>query len=144
MIRNCYVDTCILAAYYCPEAMSDPAEKILLSVKNPTISLLTEVELFSVISKKYRKKEITKKSAQQIIKAYKEHIKEGYYQTVAITQEHYHYAQKLLESLNYSLHSLDSLHLSIATTENLLLLTSDQNLAKIAKKVKTKNLLLKI
>jgi predicted nucleic acid-binding protein len=144
MIKDCYIDTCVLAAYYCPESMSDQAEKILLTIENPIISLLTEVELFSAISKKFRKNELTKKNAQKIVAIYKAHVKEGYYQKIAIKPEHYLYAQDLLESLNYSLHSLDALHLAIAASENILLLTSDQNLAKVAKKCQTKSLLLKI
>jgi predicted nucleic acid-binding protein len=143
MIKDCYIDTCVLAAYYCPESMSEQAENILQTIQNPMISLLTEVELFSAISKKFRKNELTKKSAQQIVAMYKAHVKDGYYQKIPIKPEHYLYAQDLLESFNYSLHSLDALHLAIATCEKILLLTSDQNLAKVAKKCQTKSLLLK-
>ena len=144
MIKNCYIDTSVLAAYYCPEEMSDQAEKILLTIQNPIISLLTEVELFSAISKKNRKKEISLKNAQQIIATYKAHLKDEYYQKIMIKSEHYLCAQDLLASFNYSLHSLDAIHLSIATSENILFLTADQNLAKIAKKIQTDCLLLKL
>ena len=61
---------------------------------------------------------------------------------VPLKSEHYLYAQDLLGSLNYSLHSLDSLHLAIAASEDILLITADQGLAKAAKKIKAKNFLL--
>lgn len=142
MIKEGYIDTCILGAYYCSELLSNKAEELITSIEKPIISLLTEVEFLSVLSKKFRKKELTKKATREIISIYSEHVKEGYYKKIVLTSEHFFYARDLLNSLNYSLHSLDSLHLAIATLQKVPLITSDMNLAKVAKKVKTPVLLL--
>lgn len=136
MIEKAYVDTCILAAYYCSEQISEDAERLLLSIKEPIISSLTEVELFSVISKKVRKRELKKRDAEKIIENFTVHLKEGYYRQIHLKPEHYLKARNFLESLSYSLHSLDSLHLSIASSESFSLVTADENLAKTAKKLK--------
>ena len=53
-----YLDTSILAAYYCPELLSEKVEKIIISAKRPCMSSLTEVELASAISRKIRQKNL--------------------------------------------------------------------------------------
>ena len=45
-----YVDTSILAAYYCPEPLSERAEQRLRELRPPTISWLTDVELHSALA----------------------------------------------------------------------------------------------
>jgi uncharacterized protein len=135
MIEKAYIDTNILAAYYCPEKISDTVEKFLRSVKSPFISYLTDVELFSVLSKKYRKKELNKGVIQKILETYKNHLNEHCYQRIIVQSEHYFYAGDFLASLNYALHSLDALHLSIAVHEKIPFITADKNLEKVAKKI---------
>jgi len=49
-----YLDTSILAAYYCPEPLSDLVEKLIVQLDEPAVSHLTEVELASALSKKIR------------------------------------------------------------------------------------------
>lgn len=135
MIERAYVDTNILAAYYCPEPISENVEKLLLTVKKPIVSLLTEVELFSVINKKIRNKELTKRDAQQIDTTYMNHVKEGYYLKLSLNPEHYTNARNLLNS-SYSLFTLDALHLAIAIAEKIPLLTADKAFGKAAAKMK--------
>jgi predicted nucleic acid-binding protein len=138
MIEKAYIDTSVLAAYYCPETISENAEKLLISVTFPFISYLTEVELFSVLSKKYRKGELNKKAIQKILETYRIHLKENYYQRITVKSEHYQCAADLLASLDYALHSLDALHLAIAVHENIPFITADKNLVKVAKRIKTR------
>lgn len=140
MIEKGYIDTSLLAAYYYPEPLSDKAEKILQSVKCPVISLLTEVELLSVVSKKIRKKEISRKLADQIFLTYNDHLNEGYYHKVTITSSHFLQAKNLIASFTHTLHSLDSIHLAIAISEKIPLITLDKKLEKVAKKVKFESL----
>ena len=45
-----YVDTSVLVAYYCPEPLSENVEAFLTTHAQPTISALTEIELFSAVS----------------------------------------------------------------------------------------------
>ena len=44
-----YLDTSILVAYYCPEALSVEAERLVRARVRPSISDLTEVELVSAV-----------------------------------------------------------------------------------------------
>lgn len=137
MIDKAYIDTSILAAYYCPESISDNVEKLLLSVKKPIISLLTEVELYSVIAKKTRNKELTKRDAHQIQTIYMNHNKEGYYLKLSLNPEHYTNARDLLSS-SHSLFTLDAIHLAIAIAEKIPLLTADKTFGKTATKMNVK------
>jgi len=59
-----YVDTSILGAYYCPEPLSAAAEDALRQFKTPVISVLSEVEFCSLISKKCRLKELKERQAK--------------------------------------------------------------------------------
>ena len=45
-----YIDTSVLVAYYCPEALSEQVQDFLSEQVKPAISTLTEVELFSAIA----------------------------------------------------------------------------------------------
>ena len=49
--ESAYVDTSILAAYYCPEPLSAAAEDALRRIEAPAISVLTEVEFCSLLLK---------------------------------------------------------------------------------------------
>jgi uncharacterized protein len=44
-----YIDTSVLVAYYCPEPLSEKAEKLLIRYLKPAISSLTEVGFFSAV-----------------------------------------------------------------------------------------------
>jgi hypothetical protein len=49
-----YIDTSVLGAYYCPEPLSMNAETASRRIKIPVISVLSEVEFTSLISRKRR------------------------------------------------------------------------------------------
>jgi uncharacterized protein len=134
---SAYIDTSVLGAYYCPETLSDSAENALRRIKTPVISNLTEVEFASLISKKRRLEEITAAQAQEILELFSTHIAEGSYRRVAVTTEHFLKARQLIAAPKIVLHTLDALHLSIAITENLSLMTADRDLAKAAKRHKS-------
>ena len=70
-----YIDTSILAAYYCPEALSDKAEEILTSINKPTISNLTRVELFSDVARKVREG-MAQEDGNKIIRQFECHLRE--------------------------------------------------------------------
>jgi len=59
-----YLDTSVLAAYYCPEPLSDEAESIVRASRTPAICDLTEVELFSALSRKVRTRELDATEAE--------------------------------------------------------------------------------
>jgi predicted nucleic acid-binding protein len=141
--ETAYIDTGVLGAYYCPESLSEAAEAALRQIKNPVISLLSEVEFCSLLSRKRRLKELTERQMGAVLDLFGTHVAEGFYRRVALTTEHFLSARKLVASAQSSLRTLDGLHLAVALAANLLLVTADQDLAKAAKRQKSAVLLVK-
>jgi predicted nucleic acid-binding protein len=140
---NAYIETSILGAYYCPEPLSAAAEQALRGVETPVISSLTEVEFFSLVAKKHRLQELREPKARQILEAFAAHVADGYYRRLTLTAEHYAHARHLIGSFQTTLHTLDALHLALALSEKLSLLTADNILAAAARKHGVKATLVK-
>jgi predicted nucleic acid-binding protein len=140
--ETAYIDTSVLGAYYCPESLSEAAEATLRQIKNPVISLLSEVEFCSLLSRKRRLKELTERQMGAVLDLFSTHVAEGFYRRLALTTEHFLSARKLA-STQSSLRTLGGLHLAAALAENLPLVTADQDLAKAAKRHKSAVLLVK-
>jgi len=134
--ESAYVDTSVLGAYYCPEALSAVAETALRTIRTPVISLLSEVEFCSLISRKRRLKELNERQAKQILDLFGTHVAEGFYRRLALTTEHFLTARQLLAAEVGSLHTLDALHLTVALAEKLTLMTADRDFAKAARRHK--------
>jgi uncharacterized protein len=134
--ESAYVDTSVLGAYYCPEALSAVAETALRTIRTPVISLLSEIEFCSLISRKRRLKELNERQAKQILDLFGTHVAEGFYRRLALTTEHFLTARQLLAAEVGSLHTLDALHLTVALAEKLTLMTADRDFAKAARRHK--------
>ena len=87
--ETAYIDTSVLGAYYCPEPLSAVAETALRQIKNPAISLLSEVEFCSLLSRKRRLKELTERQMRAVLDLFGTHVAEGFYRRVALTTEHF-------------------------------------------------------
>jgi uncharacterized protein len=135
-----YIDTSVLGAYYCPEALSTAAEEALLRIEKPVISLLSELEFTSLIAKKRRLKELNASQGRRILDLFGNHVSEGFYRRMNLSGEHYLKARQLI-STGVSLHTLDALHLAAALAEALPLVTADRGLAAAAKRLKSKVIL---
>src|SRR5437016_9612518 len=85
--ERAYVDTSILGAYYCPEPLSAAAEKELRQFKTPVISVLSEVEFCSLISKKYHLDELRERQAKEILDLFSNHVAEGFYRRISLSTE---------------------------------------------------------
>lgn len=138
-----YIDTSVLGAYYCPESLSTAAENALRHVKTPIISVLTEVEFCSLISRKRRLRELNERQAKNILDLFGNHVAEGFYRRMSFSTEHYIKARQLVASMETSLRTLDALHLSAAISESVTLLTADHDLAKAARYFKCSVMLVK-
>jgi predicted nucleic acid-binding protein len=138
-----YVDTSVLGAYYCPELLSAAAEDALRRIEAPVISILSEVELCCLISKKRRLKELDQRQAKEILDLVAAHVAEGFYRRLVLTAEHYLKARQLIASMDIKLNTLDALHLAAATAEGLALLTADRDLAAAARRHKARVTLIK-
>jgi len=128
-----YLDTSILAAYYCPEPLSEKVEKIVISTKRPCISSLTEVELASAISRKIREKNLSPEDGNKIFNQFQTHLKESLYRLISVEDRHYQTAKIWILQFAVPLKTLDALHLAVAAEDDLSLLTADRQLAISAK-----------
>jgi len=128
-----YVDTSVLVGYYCPEPISEKVERFLMAQKRPAISLLTEVELFSALSKKIRGKEMNRRDASKVSARFLTHLDNDYYTNIPVETHHYRLARDWIGLFNTDLKSLDALHLAISSAENLTLVTVDKSLFKSAR-----------
>ncbi|MHB8743770.1 MAG: type II toxin-antitoxin system VapC family toxin [Sulfuricaulis sp.] len=131
---SAYIDASVLGAYYCPEPVSRAAEEVVRRIKSPVISALSEVEFYSLVSKKRRLKELNERQAREVLDLFGSHIAEGFYRRVSMSTDHYLKARQFLVSFTVPLHTLDALHLSVAVAEMLPLATSDRTLAAAAKR----------
>jgi uncharacterized protein len=141
--EGAYVDTSVLGAYYCPEVLSGAAERAIRKLASPTISHLSEVEFCSLIAKKTRLKELKRNQARGIIDLFASHVADGFYRRIALTTEHFLNARTAIASMTTPLRTLDALHLAVAVSEQLAILTADLGFAQAAKTFKTKVLIVK-
>lgn len=133
-----YIDTDVLAAYYCPEPMSGRAEQVLADCDGPTISTLTEIELFSVIAKKVRHREMRRQDAERTLVQFLTHRDGGLYTVIHLQAEHYHLARDWMATLSTPLRTLDALYLAVAVVAKLPLVTADKAFAHSATRLGTK------
>lgn len=120
-----YVDTSILAAYYCPEPLSEQAEQRLRVLRPPVISWLTDVELHSALAKKVRKLELSEGNVQRIQELFRAHTTQALYDVVAVTQEDFVQARQWMTMMETALRTLDALHLAVASRRDLRVLTAN-------------------
>ena len=128
-----YLDTSMLAAYYCPEPLSEKAEKIIMGAKLPCISSLTEIELASAISRKIREKNLSPEDGNRIFNQFQTHLKETLFRLISVENRHYQTAKNWILRFAAPLKTLDAIHLAIAAESNLTLLTADRQQVVSAK-----------
>ncbi len=130
-----YVDTSVLAAYYCPEPLSLAAERALRNLSSPLISDLTLVEFVSAISRKVREKTLSRESAARVMAQFEAHVEDGYYEVLALRPRDYRLAKSWLGQLNGTLRTLDALHLAVAEAASRTIVTADRRLAAEARRL---------
>jgi len=128
-----YLDTSVLAAYYCPEPLSEKVEKLVIRADRPCISSLTEVELASAIARKIREKNLSSEDGNKIFNQFQIHLKESLYKLIAVEDRHFQTAKNWILQFAVPLKTLDALHLAIAAQGDLSLLTADRQLDISAK-----------
>lgn len=128
-----YIDTSVLVAYYCPEPISETAEKLILRSKRPCISSLTEVEFASALSRKVREINLSSEDGNKIFNQFQSHIEQSLYGLIAVEDRHCQTAKTWIVQFSTPLRTLDALHLAIAAESGLTLLTADKHLNISAK-----------
>ena len=127
-----YLDTSVLTAYYCREARSQHVQRLLSHVEDPAISALGEVEFRCVVARKVRSGTMERAAALRVFSEFRLHLDEPRYRVVPIQTMHYGLAGEWIAQLVTSLRVLDALHLAVAFSHNLHLLTADKDLARSA------------
>jgi len=133
-----YVDTSVLVAYYCRERLSEAAQKALGGIAEPTISSLVEVEFHSAIAMKVRTRDLDISAASQIISQFRLHAADGLYRLVTIGPRQYALAQDWISRFTTPLRTQDALHLAVAFSNALPLITADKGLAQSAESLGVK------
>jgi predicted nucleic acid-binding protein len=128
-----YIDTSVLVPYYCPEALSQVAERTLRGDPHPAVSDLVEVEFFSALARKVRAREMLATDARRTGEAFLGHLQAAMYTRLAVQRRHYEAARGWLARFTPPLRALDALHLALADSEGLRLATADQNLSRSAR-----------
>ena len=133
-----YLDTSVLVAYYCPEALSELVQQFLMDQVKPALSHLTEVELFSAVARKVRTQELEKADGNRILAQFTAHVNTELFTRIPVTNHHWLLARDWIGLFNTPLRTLDALHLSIASAEGLELITSDKPLYQAAQSLGVK------
>lgn len=123
-----YIDTSILVAYYCPETLSEQVQSFLGKQLKPAVSALTEVELFSAVSRKVRMGDLSPSDGNRILSKYLSHQDGGLFTMIHLESQHWRIARGWISLFNTSLRTLDALHLAVASAGDFTLVTSDQHL----------------
>jgi predicted nucleic acid-binding protein len=137
-----YIDTSVLVAYYCPEPLSEKVEAFLTAHIRPVISSLTDLELFSAISRKVLEKGMHRKDAGRVVARFVAHLNNHYYTYLSVEAHHFRLARDWIGMFKINLRSLDALHLALASSQGLAIVTTDQKLSKSAKTLSLNAILL--
>lgn len=127
-----YVDTSVLAAFYCPEPFSAKAERLIRAELAPAVSDLTEVELLSALSRKTREGELSVIDATRIAGQFASHLNGNLYTRIPLQRSHYVTARDWMGRFATPLRTLDALHLAVAASTGRRLVTADRGLARSA------------
>lgn len=127
-----YLDTSVLAAYYCPEPLSRQVQDILSQQVKPALSFLSEVEFFSAVARKVRMAELEMASGNRIIAKFQSHLDGELFTVLSVQNHHWRLARGWIGLFSTPLRTLDALHLAIASAEDLELVTSDKHLYQSA------------
>jgi predicted nucleic acid-binding protein len=88
-----YIDTSVLVAYYCPEPLSENAETFITAQSELTISALTEIEMFSALSRKVQEKAMDRHDAGRVAAKFISHLDGHYFTYLPVEAHHFRLAR---------------------------------------------------
>ena len=130
-----YIDTSVLAAYYCPEPLSDRAQQALHREGQRAISWLVETEFVSALARKVRTREMPATEGHRVLALFQSHLEQEIYTRLTLEAAHFAKAREWLTTFTVPLQTLDALHLAVAALRGCPLLTADVGLAKACTRV---------
>ncbi len=136
-----YIDTSALLPYYREEAMSQPIQDLLISLKPPVlISDLTKVEFLSAVSRWTRTGEINEVQAVLIENTFNKDVHSRLFEARRVMPEHFSQAEKWLSSMKTALRTLDALHIACSWGYDAKLITCDTIMHQSANKLGIENI----
>jgi hypothetical protein len=137
-----YLDTSVLTGYYCVEERSPRVQSIMSSIEGPNISQLVEVEFHCAVARKVRAGAMDHSEAVRIFSEFQRHLAEPRFSVVAVRSADYALARDWIGRLVKPLRVLDAIHLAVAFSNGLTLVTADKNLAASARRFGIKHKLI--
>ena len=116
-----------------PNRSASAAESALLKLRDPCISPLTEVEFASLVARKRRLRDLGEREASDVLRLFGQHVAEGY-RRLPLGTEHFLRARDLIGSMASALSTLDALHLAVALSAGIPMLTADRDFARAARR----------
>ena len=132
-----YLDTSVVVALYIPELKSNRIQALVSDCGGggTAISTLTELEFNSAVSRRVRMKEISPEDGLLIISQFQLHVKNRLYRMISLSQAENNLARDWMGNFETSLRSLDALHLALAFSNKMELVSADVALVKSAGKL---------
>lgn len=129
-----YFDTSALAKWYLNEARSEEVEDYLRDVSPVSISLLTKVEMRSLVARRRREGHLDPDAQAKILATFEGDIATGHLVLLPHTVESFLLAESLLGSRpEVSLTTLDALHLGVMRSAGVTVMaTADRVMAQAA------------
>ena len=129
-----YFDTSALAKWYINEAGSEEVEEFLLQSSPVSITLLTKVEMRSLVARRGRQDHLDERTQSKVIATFEGDIIAGHLELLPHTVESLQLAESLLGAHpEVSLTTLDALHLgAMASAGVTVLATADRVMAQAA------------
>ena len=129
-----YVDTSALAKRYLREPHSDALDSYLCTFPWVAISTLTKVEIYCLLARRRRYRELDQGQESRVRVAVEEDIELGVLEILPVEDRHVRRSIRLLDSLDrHALRTLDALHLAIAEVSgHRVLATADVKMAEAA------------
>jgi len=128
-----YIDTSVLVACYCPEALSGKSEAAVKKLSDPAISLLVELEFASALALKARTGGLNRTDGQKVISLFLSHLNEGRLRVLPMEARHFMLAREWISRLDSPLRTLDALHLALAFANSMRILTADVGQFRVAR-----------
>ena len=137
-----YIDTSVLTGCYCAEARSERMQRALSAVAEPAISPLVEVEFHCAVARKVRAGALERSAAARIFSEFQRHLAEPRFRVVEVRQADYALAREWIARMVTPLRVLDAIHLAVAFSNGLSLVTADEVLAESARRFGVKHKLI--
>ena len=130
-----YIDTSFLVPYYLPESTSETVEKKLRRLPGGSlvISPLVRAEFASLLSRKFKAKEMDEADAHRTLTALDRHLDTEALRMISIIVTDFRQATEWIMAMKHSLRAPDAIHLAAAARHDAVFWTLDQALAKAAK-----------